>query len=404
MVGNIAFRVHPGTVLTNENSADRAWAGPKWLPLAGALCLFTLLPAWGVLGADNEGEWGSLTLQNDRIAVFGSSWAAGCYGSSLASIVGREVESFILADTGVVGALQDCGAFNKTRFGIILTSFGGNDFWPQGRPWEDVEGDFRQLLRCLKSSGAVVVYNQLIPESYGYNTGQVCREEGVLLVPGIAEGIGLPMNLSPHFYDGDPVHPSGEGYSVMAERTARVLLGSGLVQTARTCEDLSGTTALVFSRARDLIDGVDAIGGYTEAARDHFTTAEYLRANGFCYTANWSLHSRIIDPLESFLARWGEIEDLGTYFAGLFESANSSIQELEGKGMNREVMLMKADYSRAEKAWTEHEYDAAELYLEKVIAKFQEIPEPLVCVIPSLVILLAFRWKMWTRPCRCRHD
>ena len=362
------------------------------LAITGIISLIALTAPIGVLGGEPSGEYGNLTLQNERIAVFGSSWAAGCYGSCLASIVGREVESFILADTGVVGALQECALFKSNEFGVIVTDFGSHDWWPQGRPWEEVEADFRNLLRCLKGSGAVVVYNQLVPESIGYPTGPVCREEGVILVPEITEGIGLPLNISPHFYGGDPVHPTHEGYSVMAERTAVVLFDLGLVESVQTCEDLSFAAA-EFSRAWELIGSATEMGAYTEPFRDHYATAEYLREKGFCYTANWSLHEGIIDPLESFLARWEGIEDLGTYFAGLFKAANSSIHEMEGLDMDREHMLMKADYSRAEKAWDEHEYDAAKLYLEKVIARFEEIPESPVIVIPCLIILAAFMSK-----------
>jgi hypothetical protein len=162
----------------------------------------------------------------------------------------------------------------------------------------------------------------------------------------------------------------------MAERTAVVLFDSGLVESVQTCEDLSFAAA-EFSRAWELIGSATEMGAYTEPFRDHYATAEYLRENGFCSTANWSLHEGIIDPLESFLALWEGIEDLGTYFAGLFEVANSSIQEMEGRGMDREHMLMKADYSRAEKAWDEHEYDAQSSILRRSSPDLRRYPNHL---------------------------
>lgn len=364
--------------------------------LMGLCALIALLLPSVACGADPGNRAMNVTLQNERIAVYGSSWASGCYGSCLANIVGREVESTILPDTGVVGALSEWARYNETRFGIIVTSFGGNDWWPQGRPWEDVEGDFRQLLRNLKSSGAVVVYNQLVPESIGYPTGQVCQEEGVVLVPEITEGIGLPMDLNPRFYDGDAVHPSLEGYCLMAERTAMVLVDVGLIPSAMTCEELSESMPAVFSHARELIEAVKAKGADTQLAMKHFSTAEYLRDHNLCYTANWSLQRRITGPFESFLERWDEVPDMDEYFAGLFDEANLSIRMIEEKGLSREVILLEADYFRAEKAWIEHDYDAAKLYLEKIITRCLEIPEATLLAFlgPGLLpLLLRRRWE-----------
>ena len=362
---------------------------------------YILLPTLAILflpiqvhGVSSGNGHGNFSLQNDRIAVFGSSWSAWYYGPCLGDIVGREVASFILPDTGLVGAMGDCATFNNTKFGIIVTTFGGNDYWPQGRPWEEVENDLRQLLRLLKSTGAVVVYNQLIPESFGYLTGQVCQQEGVILVPNIAEGIGLPMNLSPWFFDGDPVHPSGEGYCVMAERTARVLLDSGLVESAQTCGDLSPQIPTVFSRAQGIIDAAEAVGAYTQTFRDGYGIAEHVRDMGFCYTANWSLHRRVIDPLESFMAVWGGVGNLKEYFSELFETANASIQDIYEMGLDREAMLMGVDYSRAEKAWNENDYDTAKLYLDKVQSRFEEIPETFSPTILLFALLPAFL-KPW---------
>lgn len=347
--------------------------------------VFLFLPLY-VSGA-SPGD-GNLTLQNERIAAFGSSWICGGW---LGDIVDRDVETFVLPSTGVVGALGDCPSFNNTKFGIIVTDFGSYDFWPLERPWEDIEGGLRELIRCLKSTGAVVVYNQLFPDAAEYDIGQLCREEGVIHVTNLTEGIGVPLELNPMFLEDDPVHPNGEGYGIMAERTARVLLDVGLVESARTCEDLSSSIPSIFSRARDLIDSVEAIGAFVDIYRDHYVRAGYVRDMGFCHTANLSLHRRIIGPLESFMNVWAGVGNLGTYFSERFESANSSIEEVAAMGLDREAMLMDVDYSRAEKAWMEHDYDTAELYLDKVQARFEEIPEIFPTLVLSLLTILGLR-------------
>jgi hypothetical protein len=291
-------------------------------------------------------------------------------------------------NTGVVGALGDCPSFNNTRFGIIVTDFGSFDFWPLERPWVEIEGGLRELLACLKSTGAIVVYNQLFPESPEYDIGQLCREEGVIHVPNVTEGIGVPLDLNSYFLDDDPVHPNGEGYGIMAERTARALLDAGLIESARTCEDLSSSLPLAFSRARDLIASVGAIGTFVQPFRDHYERAEYVRDMGFCHTANLSLQNRIIDPLESFMATWGGVGDLGTYFAERFETANASIVKAADMGVDRELLFMEMHYSMAEKAWGDHDYDIAKLYLDKVQDRFEKIPEIIPTLLLSLLVIL----------------
>lgn len=330
----------------------------------------------------------NLTLQNDRIAVFSDSLLTAIT-SYLGEILGRETRGFFASGSAFYG-LDSCrsGMFNYSRFGVIITSYGSADSLGMGVPWEETESGLRQLLRCLKSTGAVVVYGQWIPDSY-YPYGQVCREEGVIIVPNISQGIGLPENLDPRFDSGDGIHPNLFGFSIMAERTARILVDAGLADFALDLGELTGQMPALFSRAREAISAVEGKGAGVDLEREQYAVAEYLCDLGFHYTANWSLWEEVIDPLEAFLSRWEGVPDIGQYLSGLSESANASIKEIEGKITSREAMLIRADYNRAMEAWGKKDYDTARFYFEEVLAKAQRIPEPALLAILSLIMLPA---------------
>jgi len=378
---------------SERKARSQTQVASRLLAIAFVGFLFLVCFPHAVWGEDSGSALGTLNLtpQNEKIAVFCSSWGEEPMGTHLGNILGREVESFTLGATNAGGALASCSRYKDNKFGIIVTDFGSHDR-VDNLPWEVTEADLRQLFQTLKDSGAIVVYNELVLESYGFPYGEVCREEGVILVPNITEGIMSPEStvgsgmsgivLDPRFFAGDSSHPSNEGYSVMAERTAKVLLDTGLVQSAQTCVELSEQIPAVLSRAMELINAVAEKGADTQLAMKHYDLAEYLHENRFCYTANWSLRERIIVPLESVLAGWDEI-------TGIFDAANTSITMIEEGGMSREAILMKADYSRAQKAWGEYDSGTTRLYLDKVLVKGAEFPEPALLSILGSAVLFA---------------
>ena len=358
---------------------------PRLLAMASVVFLLLVCVPHAVWSEDSASALSlNLTPQNERIGVFCGSWGREPMGTQLGIITGREVESYIIGAANAGAVLSSSSRYEDDKFGIIVTDFGSHDRLDD-LPWEVTDNDLRQLFQSLKGSGAIVVYNEIVPESYGFPYGEVCREEGVILVPNITQGIGLPRDLNPWFFGGDVGHPIEEAYYIFAERTAEVLVDYGLAQHAWTFE--AGQIPAVFSLATDLINAVEERGADTQLAMKYYDLAEYIWDtwnHEYSYAVNRSLHERIIGPLESCLAGWDQVTEL-------FDTANASIATIEEAGMTRETILMKADYSRAQKAWTEYDIDATGTYLDKVLAKAAELPEPALLPILALPLLIAIR-------------
>jgi hypothetical protein len=312
----------------------------------------------------------NLTSQNDRILIFWTSWGREPYATHLGRMINRSVDSFILGGTQVEGALPDCERFKADKYGIVITGFGEND-WYYGVPWEQTETDLRQLFQCLKDSGAIVVYvsvlsQRVIQAAYGFDYqpfDALCREEGVLVAPSFAEDIvtsARPGELvfNPYFDSGDRLHPNEEGYSVFAERTARVLLETGLAQPAQTCEGLSEQIPAMLSHAMDLIEAMEEKGADIQQAMKYYGSASYLYENQFYYTANWSLRERIIGPMESCLAGWDQI-------SRMLDAANESIKALEQAGID--TARMRGDYALAQTYWQKYQYEETNTSLSKIV-------------------------------------
>ena len=119
------------------------------------------------LGEDSSAN---VSLQNEKIAVFSGSSFWEPFPPELGKILGREVEFFFHAATTTAGALSSCNGFESNKFGVIIVGFGGQDRL-DGLSWEQTESSLREIFRRLKRTGAVVVYNQLVPDHSGFGPG-----------------------------------------------------------------------------------------------------------------------------------------------------------------------------------------------------------------------------------------
>jgi len=371
-----------------NNQTDDAWTRPKTtkpirkqhIMSVGKLCLLLALSIFLVLtmsfragsGASQPGlgedASTNVSLQNEKIAVFGTSYAWEPFGPHLKKITGLEsAESFIYGATTVGGALPYCGVFNQNKFGIIVVEFGGEDRL-HNIAWEQTEVDLRRLFRNLKNTGAVVVYNQVFPDSTDYPYTELAIEEGVIPVPYITEGIvrieSGKFVFNPVFDGGDGTHPNDEGYSVMAERTAQALLDAGIVKNAETCKNPSANVTDLFSNATNLLEKAEQEGFDTEDVREAYSKAEYLWQNQFCYTTSWELKENIIAPITTALENMEEINQM-------FSEAEALIEEAKRKGTDTEEMETNHQY--AETSWTRMDPSTAKHYLQKILDEEPEI-------------------------------
>ena len=378
-----------GTDRGTKSPSPRREGVDKVLPgvekhVTASLAFTILLFAPMVVLGDDPGNTTALNLtpQNERVACFGSSWVGYSFPTHLGQIIGREVEPFVYGGASSEDALSVCQIFEKpeNKFGIIVTNF-GNDV--RTLSWEQIEKNLHELYQRLKDTGAIVVFDCYVSETYGFPYRELCKREGVILAQEINEGIGTPGNLDPLFFEGDASHPSEEGYCLFAERTARILLDNGLIQTAKTCEELPVQIPAVFSNATDLINEMKTKGADIQLAEKQYAIAQFIWDNWnhqYCYTVNWSLNERIIGPLGTCLESWGQITTL-------FNDANKSITTIEEQGKGKQALPMKADYSRAQNAWAEYDTETTKTYLEKVLTKAAEIQEPVSLTIFGLTFL-----------------
>ena len=416
----------------------------------GMVLLLAML-AVPALVRGSETSTGSLsanvTLQDDRVMVFSNSFGGLHYTNFLGIILGREASRM-----GQSGGITLAGALSQTsflsepgnEFGIIITNYGSADC-ERGYPWEQIETDLKELFRRLKATGAIVVYNQIFPESE-YPFGRICEEEGALRVPedywindlGDPEGVerlGMPWGRS---------HPSFWGQLVLAERTARVMLDAGIVDWVEPCEMDSSDFAELYLAASQLIDQVQALDQAsegvdvdTEGILDYLAMAEPLYEKGAYFATRWLLRDWIMEPLTITVERWDDILELSRLrerdfnqttmdwqprewikdpshlggapisppdnlsqetlpyrldsildkwdeVKGMFAQAMECIETLKEQGDTRNEMICSATYSKAEQEWLEYDYDGTCSALNSIVAK---CPEPSIAILLRLILV-----------------
>ncbi len=307
----------------------------------------------------------NLTPQDVRIATWGDSWIRWGVGY-LEEILGCEVSHFYVG--GIEQALEDMVQFEapENRFDIIITNLGCGDD-AGGASWESIESGLRQVFRYLKSTGAVVVYNQVVPKS---SYSKLVVEEGVVLVANISDGIMLDFEEGKgpvfHYYfdDGGGWHPSDEAYSLMLERTAKVMLDSGLVEWAEDRGGICAEASRLLSDATALIEAVEREGLDAAEFRRSLGMAKYILECGGCYTTSCVLTSHITDRLQPFVGHYDEIQIM-------FANVSEEIDRAEGQTID--VTRMRADYLQARVQWEGYRYEQTRDMLAKILSGVEKV-------------------------------
>jgi len=238
-------------------------------------------------------------------------------------------------------------------------------------------------------------------------------------------------------------HHNAMGYGVLAERIARYLVDWGLGEYVMSYEEMAKDLPSLYSAAEERMESIEGFGFALDEPRRMFEIAESLEESGYVYTARWILEERIVNGLpepsrledisamvseanatiaeakrsgvdegtiagletclgsaetalndldlngtEAFLER---IMDAPKWqnISSMFVKAQETISELEEAG-DRNAFIMKADYSRAVKAFGECDHELAVFYLKK-------IPEAVCACVFALWLLGLFRRSMYRR-------
>lgn len=139
------------------------------------------------------------------------------YPSQLSRIIGKPViNAGVPGDTTTTAlARLEKEVLSKSPR-IVLITLGGNDLKNQV-PKEEAFKNLQKIIQSIQDYGALVVVGGIdIPlygRGFGDAYGEVCKEQGAILIPNIFKGIMKNANLM-----SDPIHPNDAGYTIMSQR------------------------------------------------------------------------------------------------------------------------------------------------------------------------------------------
>jgi len=199
-----------------------------------AIALLVLLGCWYGMATWRQSRLNRWPIRNLPVAsgpvvCFGDSLVSGVgasaatetYPAQLGRLLGREV----LAD-GIPGQTT-ADALARLRDGegphdaaLVIVTLGGNDMLNRTSLTTTVE-NLRAIFSELHARRAVValtVIESPLSGGRGKALAQLCKRQGVIVVPDILGGILNHTELKD-----DPIHPNDAGYALVAERVDKVL-------------------------------------------------------------------------------------------------------------------------------------------------------------------------------------
>jgi acyl-CoA thioesterase-1 len=139
------------------------------------------------------------------------------------------VNASISGETTAGGAARIEAVLAKTRPAIVIVELGGNDGL-RGLPIAQIKANLVAIIRASKRAGArVILTGMQMPPNYGakYTNdfravfGEVAREERVVLVPFIMEGVADKRAM----FQDDNIHLTAEAQPIVMENVWRKLAG-----------------------------------------------------------------------------------------------------------------------------------------------------------------------------------
>jgi lysophospholipase L1-like esterase len=187
-----------------------------------ALCNYLLLFLCFFLISCSEPEPVELTGEN--IICFGDSLTYGTgaprdksYPAQLSDMTGQPViNAGVPGDTTTraLERLEEDVLSQSPR--IVLITLGGNDL-KNGVRKDVAFRNLKTIIEAIQAEGGLVILGGvkfiILDKGYGEMYKKLAKETDIILVPNVLKGL-----IGKDKYMSDPIHPNGQGYTIMAER------------------------------------------------------------------------------------------------------------------------------------------------------------------------------------------
>ena len=197
------------------------------------LCLARL--GLGLLALAAVGALGSSVAADERVIVaFGDSLTAGfgvapaaAYPALVQERLRKEGYSYRVVNAGVsgdttAGGLRRVDWALKLKPEVVIVELGANDAL-RGQDLAAVRANLDQIVERFQAAGArVLVAGMRLPVNYGPRYGSefhrlfedVAKKRKAAYMPFFLDGVGGDARLN----QGDGIHPTAEGYAVIADK------------------------------------------------------------------------------------------------------------------------------------------------------------------------------------------
>ncbi len=174
-----------------------------------------------------------------RIVAFGDSLTAGlgvpsddAYPGQLARWLREQGFSYEVINAGVsgdtsAGGLRRVDWILKSQPMLVILELGANDGL-RGQPLNKTYENLKSIIKRLRAKGVIVVLAGMrLPLNYGDEYTQefsnlyerLAQEHDVSFIPFFLEGVATHRHLN----QGDGIHPTAEGYSIVVQNVWRTL-------------------------------------------------------------------------------------------------------------------------------------------------------------------------------------
>lgn len=174
-----------------------------------------------------------------RIVAFGDSLTAGlgvtpdeAYPAQLAQWLHEQGFAYDVINAGVsgetsAGGLRRVDWILKSQPTLVILELGVNDGL-RGQPLQETYGNLKAIIQRFKAKDVMVVLAGMrLPLNYGDDYTRefsgmyerLAKEYGVPFIPFFLEGVATHRHLN----QGDGVHPTAEGYSIVVQNVWKTL-------------------------------------------------------------------------------------------------------------------------------------------------------------------------------------